>query len=106
MATMTRIQALAARAGDVMTYVHPATRAVRHHLIDAVELRAMDRIAGWKPAPKGALLKEPRLTKATGLALKPRPHPHEDNIGWVPVEDVLFCWRKVATAAPVCWRAA
>lgn len=104
MGNLIRIAPLAAKPGDVMTYVHPSTRAVRHHQIASAEVRQMKRLVDWK-AVKGSLLKKARVEQSTGLAFQPKPHAHEEPIGWVPVEDVLCCWRsEAATPGPACWR--
>lgn len=78
---------LCAQPGDVMTYVDPLTRMVRHHRVALVEWRKLDRV----------VFRGDRFTAEPAthrVCLLPELHQHETyHPPWVAHEDVLVVRR-------------
>lgn len=88
-----RIDPVETRPGDVMTYVHPVDRQVRHHRVlrrDEQKLgRLVVRYRGGKPVVE-------QEAPALRVVLLPELHSHELAVvrqEWVPLEDVIHVRR-------------
>lgn len=88
-----KIDPIEAQAGDVISYVHPIDRQVRHHRVLRRDERKMGRLVvrykGGKPVVEK---EEPALRIVFLLEL----HSHEMATvrqEWVPIEDVIHARR-------------
>lgn len=88
-----KIDPAEARAGDVMSYVHPVDRQVRHHRVLRRDERLLGRLVlryrGGRPVVEQ---EEPVLR----MVLLPELHPHELAVvrqEWVPLDDVIHVRR-------------
>lgn len=90
---MIRIDPSEAQAGDVISYVHPLDRQVRHHRVQRRQVKKLGRhVVRYKQGKPVVEREEP----AARLFFLPQLHRHEYATvaqEWVAIEDVIHARR-------------